>query len=215
MRIVLFGEPGVGKGTLGSMLSEKYDAQKLSTGDLFRAEIANNTALGQHVKGILAAGQLVSDDIVLRIVKEMFNNNYQSGFILDGFPRTVPQGMAFDDMMKEHGWKLDAIVRIKVDVDEIIRRLSARRQCEKCGTAFNLVSSPPKVAWQCDKCGGKLVQRPDDEPQVVRKRLEVYESQTRSVVDYYKRKGLLREVDVSGLPVDHAFRRLVQTIENK
>lgn len=213
MRIMLFGEPGVGKGTLGSKLSKKYDIPRLSTGDLFRAEIAKGSPLGIQVKDIINAGHLVPDDIVLNVMKEMFTHNYPKGFITDGFPRTVPQGEAFGQMLKEHGWTMDAIVLIKVEVEEIIRRLSARRQCEDCGIAFNLVSSPPQVPWVCDKCAGKLVQRPDDEPQVVRERLNVYQEQTKAVVDYYRRKGMLKEVDVTGLQVDESFAKLLQAIE--
>ncbi len=214
LRIMLFGEPGVGKGTLGSRLSEKYSIPRLSTGDLFRAEIAKSTPLGQKVKEYINSGHLVPDEIVLEVAKQMFSVDYNNGFILDGFPRTVPQGEAFSAILKEHDWKMDAIILIKVQIEEIIRRLSARRQCESCGASFNLVSSPPKVAWVCDKCSGKLIQRPDDEPQVVRERLSVYQEQTNAVVNYYRRKGLLKEIDVTGLSVNESFESLIKLIES-
>lgn len=212
---MLFGEPGVGKGTLGTKLSEKYSIPRLSTGDLFRAEITKGTSQGELVKDFVNKGHLVPDEIVLQVAKQMFSRDYPNGFILDGFPRTVPQGEAFSLMLKEHGWKMDAIILIKVQIEEIIRRLSARRQCNLCGTSFNLVSSPPKTAWICDKCGGKLIQRPDDEPQVVRERLLVYQEQTKAVVDYYTRKGLLKEIDVTGLSIEDSFKKLVDCIDNQ
>ncbi len=212
MRIVLFGEPGVGKGTLATKLSEKFSSPRLSTGDLFRQNIAQGTPLGMQVKGILDAGQLVPDAIVLDVVSDLFSHDYANGFILDGFPRTIPQAIAFDHMLEENKWNLDAVIRIHVSEDEIVHRLSARRQCVSCGTAYNLVASPPKVAWTCDKCGGKLEQRPDDEPQVVRERLRVYMDQTQAVVDYYKEKGWLKEVDAGGLSVEESFSKVLATI---
>jgi len=195
MRIVLIGAPGGGKGTQAKLLVEKYNIPQLSTGDLLREAVANSTALGLEAKTAMDAGQLVSDSIVLGMIQERLKEqDAQKGFILDGFPRNIMQAEALDIMLHEMGKPLQASLLIDVDFEVLMKRLTGRRTCGTCGQMFNLFTSPPRINGQCDKCGGELLHRADDNEETIEKRLKVYEGQTAPLVDYYRGQGKLRTV---------------------
>lgn len=196
MRIILLGAPGSGKGTQAKMLVDKYQIPQVSTGDLLRAAVAEGTPLGLKAKEIMDAGQLVSDDIVLGIIKErLAQDDAQKGFILDGFPRTLVQAEALDKMLDEAGWPLDGAILYNVDYEKIIKRITGRRTCGDCGQMYNTFTSPSEKEDVCDKCSGELLQRADDNEETIRKRLDVYDEQTAPLVKYYDGQGKLRSVD--------------------
>lgn len=199
MRIILLGPPGAGKGTQAKKIEEEFGIPQLATGDIIRLAIKEGTEWGKRAEPFVREGQLVPDEVVIGIVKERLSrDDVRNGFILDGFPRTLKQAEALETMLQDLGIAIDAVLYFDVPTEELVRRLSARRVCESCQTPYNLISSPPKNDEVCDRCGGKLVQRPDDTPEVIRKRLAVYEEQTKPLVEFYKRKGLLRVVPSSG-----------------
>lgn len=191
--VVLLGPPGAGKGTIAARVAQKAGLLHLSTGDLLRDEVARGTELGKRVQGIMARGELVPDELVLALVRGRVDG--RRGVLLDGFPRTLAQaeGLA-------HFLPLDAVVYLAVGKEEVVRRLGSRRVCSACGAVYNLVTQPPKESGRCDRCGGGLVQRPDDAPEVVARRYEVYERDSRPLVDHYRRLGLLRTVDAARDP---------------
>lgn len=211
MRIVLFGPPGAGKGTQAGRLSEKYSAAHISTGDALREAVAAGTEVGREAKSYMDRGELVPDDVVTRIAVERIRKA-PDGFILDGFPRTIPQAEMLDKALQELGRPLDAVVNLSVDREELVRRLSARWICGQCGEPYHAESKKPGVAGKCDACGGELVQREDDRPEAVRRRLEVYEEKTEPVLGYYRNRGLLRDVRGEG-SVDEVFSRVVAVLE--
>ena len=191
MNLVIFGPPGAGKGTYTSRLSALLSISSIATGDIFREEIKRNTLLGKKVARFVNSGELVPDDVVIGILEKRIKEpSIKKGFILDGFPRTVQQVQALEKIAK-----IDAIIRILVPEWIIIERLSNRRICRNCGAIYNLRYLKPKVEDICDKCGGKLYQREDDKPEVVKERLKVYERQTQPLIDYYKPKTLTLEVE--------------------
>tara|TARA_Y100000310_G_C20445498_1_gene698191 strand:+ start:90 stop:743 length:654 start_codon:yes stop_codon:yes gene_type:complete len=193
MKIALFGSPGVGKGTYASKLKEIYNIPHISTGDLFRAEIKQQTELGKKAKEYMDKGALVPDEITIGMLKNRLDKqDCQNGFLLDGFPRTVEQAEALDKITT-----LDAIINYFADDKVIIQRLSDRRLCRKCGAIYNLKNVPPKQEGICDKCGGEIYQRDDDKPKSIKERLEVYRTQTKPVLEYYEKKGLLQKVDAN------------------
>ncbi len=207
MIYILLGLPGAGKGTQGELLSKKLGIPKVSTGDILRDAVRRATPLGQKAKEAMEKGQLVSDDIVIGIVEEKLKSrDCEKGCILDGFPRNLRQAQA----LEEFGLPLKAIY-IKVPEDEVVRRLSARRVCPNCGAVYNLITSPPKKEGICDRCGTPLIQREDDREEVVRERIKVYREQTEPIVDYYRRRNALVEVDGQG-SVEEVFSRLVEAI---
>ncbi len=213
MRIILLGAPGSGKGTQAKKLVEKYHVPQISTGDLLRAAVAAGTPLGQLAKSIMEAGQLVSDDIVLGMIKErLAEDDARAGFILDGFPRTLVQAQALDELLDELGWPLDGAILIDVDYEKIVRRITGRRTCRNCGQVYNVYTSPPKVEGVCDKCGGPLEQRADDTEETVRKRLQVYGQQTAPLIDYYRRQGKLHRIQGDG-DIDEIFSDLCALID--
>ena len=213
MRIVLLGAPGSGKGTQGKKLAEKYGIPQISTGDLLRAAVAAKTPLGQQARAAMDAGQLVSDDIVLGLIRERLNEpDTANGFILDGFPRNLAQAEALDAMLDEIGRPLQVALLIDVDFDILMKRLTGRRTCESCGQMYNIYTSPPKVDGRCDKCGGKLVQRADDNEETIRKRLKVYEEQTMPLIAYYREQGKLHTIKGEG-DIDDIFTRIVTHLE--
>ena len=213
MRIVLLGAPGSGKGTQGKKLAEKYGIPQISTGDLLRAAVAANTPLGQRAKAAMEAGQLVSDEIVMGLIRERLGEpDTEPGFILDGFPRNLTQAEALDRMLEELDKPLQAALHIDVDFDTLMQRLTGRRTCESCGQMYNIYTSPPKIDGVCDQCGGRLVQRADDNEETIRKRLEVYRSQTMPLIAYYREQGKLRTVKGDG-SIDDIFARILSQLE--
>lgn len=188
MNVVLLGAPGAGKGTQGALLAERSGAVRISTGDLLRDAVRRGTPLGQKAKGYMDAGELVPDDVILGLVREVLTGGeVERGFILDGFPRTLRQAEALDGLLAELGRPLDAVVVIEVPDDVLVKRLSGRRSCPKCGAVYNVYFEPPREAGVCDACGSALVERADDDAATVRRRLEVYREQTEPLIAYYER----------------------------
>ena len=199
MRIVLLGAPGSGKGTQAKLMIEKYGVPQISTGDLLRAAVSAGTSLGMQAKAAMDAGQLVSDDIVLGMIRERLSeSDTDNGFILDGFPRNLAQSEALDAMLMSLGKPLQLGLLIDVDIDVLLQRLTGRRTCESCGQMYNIYSSPPKMDGQCDKCGGTLHHRSDDNEETIGNRLRVYENQTAPLIAYYRNQGKLRTVQGVG-----------------
>ena len=208
MRIVLLGAPGSGKGTQGKLLASKYKIPQISTGDLLRAAVIAGTGLGRQAKAAMDAGQLVSDDIVLGIIGERLGEaDAAKGFILDGFPRNIPQAEALDRMLEARGTPLQAALLINVDVEVLIERLTGRRTCESCGQTYNIYTSPSRLDDRCDKCGGNLRHRADDNEETISNRLRVYDQQTSPLVAYYREQGKLRTVDGEG-EIDQIFAHI-------
>ena len=196
MRIILLGAPGAGKGTQGALLARKHDIERISTGDLLRDAVRRGTPLGEKAQQYMDAGELVPDDIILGMVREVLKAEAEQGFILDGFPRTVDQADGLADIVDGLGIALDAVVVIRVPDEELIRRLSGRRSCPECGEVYNVYSDPPEQEDVCDACGGELVQRSDDEPETVKNRIRVYNRQTRPLIEYYEASDVpVRYVD--------------------
>jgi adenylate kinase len=207
MRIVLLGAPGSGKGTQAQRLQAKYGVPQVSSGDLLRDAVARGTELGRKAKGVMEAGQLVSDDIVLGLIRERLSRpDAKEGFILDGFPRNIDQANALTRLLDDIDQPLDAVLLLDVRNETLMKRLAGRRICPKCGTVYNVHSMPPGVAG-CAKDGAELYQRPDDTEEVIGKRLEVYEQQTRPLVEHFTSKGLLRVVAGEG-ELDDVFERM-------
>lgn len=197
MRLILLGPPGAGKGTQAAWIVSRYRIPQLSTGEMLREAVAKGTEVGRQAKTVMERGELVSDEIINRIVAERIDEpDCASGFILDGFPRTVPQAEALDRMLAERGLKLDAVVEIRVDDDALVERISGRFSCAQCGAGYHDTFKPTKVPGVCDECGGReFVRRKDDNAETVKARLAAYHAQTAPLLPFYDRKGLLRTVD--------------------
>lgn len=196
MYILLMGPPGAGKGTQAERLIAKYGIPQISTGDMFRAAVKEQTPLGLEAKKYMDNGQLVPDAVTVGIVKErLAKDDCKKGFILDGFPRTTAQAVSLDAILRDLGIKLDGVINIAVPDEELIKRTSGRQICRSCGATYHVTFKPAKVANVCDKCGGELYQRDDDKPETVKKRLSVYAAQTKPLIDYYKNTNLYIEVD--------------------
>ena len=212
MNLIFLGAPGSGKGTQAKRLAEKVTILHLSTGDLLRAAVKEGTDLGKKAKTYMEAGELVPDEIIIGLIEEKQKaGDLNKGFILDGFPRTIPQAEALDEMFQRVNTKIDHAVLLDVDDKEIISRLSGRMYCNDCQTPYNYPNNMPKKEGICDKCGGKLIRRPDDEPDVVKNRLEVYKKQTQPIEDYYRGKSLLLPIPGIGSP-DDIFNRIVSEL---
>ena len=213
MRIVLLGAPGSGKGTQAKLLTEKYRIPHVSTGDLLRANLAAGTPLGLQAKAAMDAGQLVSDDLVLAIIRERLRNpDAKKGFILDGFPRNIPQANALDGMLRNLAQPLDAAILMEVDFDILMQRLTGRRTCENCGAAYNVYTNPPRLEDQCDRCGGPLHHRADDNEETIGNRLRVYEGQTKPLIGYYRDQGRIETVDAVG-DVKDILKRMIAVLD--
>ena len=199
MRLILFGPPGVGKGTQAKLLSSRLSIPQISTGDMLREAITEGTELGKKAKAVMDAGNLVSDDIMIGIIREVLTSKKcANGFILDGFPRTVPQATALTVLLEELSLKLDTVINMEVDEDEIVRRLGSRMTCPQCGKIYNTTTDHLVEGAKCTTCGGELYQRDDDKPETTRKRLKVYAQSTFPVKEYYNKIGLLRTLNGVG-----------------
>lgn len=213
LRLVLLGPPGAGKGTQASAIVKKYNIPHISTGDIFRANIKAGTELGKKAKEYMDKGLLVPDDLVVSIVKErLAENDCKEGFLLDGFPRTVNQGEALDIELEQMGLKLDKVVNIDVEREVLIERAIGRRICKSCGATYHIKFNPPKEEGICNVCEGKLFQRDDDKKETVERRIEVYQKQTKPLIDYYTKKRLILNVDGSK-PIDILFEEIIKALE--
>ncbi len=198
MNLIFLGPPGAGKGTQAKIIAGRFHIPHISTGDILREAVASGSELGKKVKNIMESGELVPDELMIDIVKERIEKeDCKDGFIFDGFPRTIVQANALDMMLREMDKEIEGAIYFNVAEDEVVKRISARRVCSKCGAVYNLVYSPPRIDGICDKCGGTLYQRDDDKEETVRKRYSVYMEKTVQLLDYYKKQGKLFEVDAS------------------
>jgi adenylate kinase len=208
MNIIVMGLPGAGKGTQADNIVEKYDTPHISTGDMFRAAISEGTELGIKAKSYMDQGALVPDEVTIGIVRERLSKpDCDKGFLLDGFPRTVPQAEALDALLSDMGRKIEHVLNIEVDPDELVKRLTGRRICRVCGTSYHLQFNPPKVEGVCDKDGGELYQREDDNPETVKNRLEVNMTQTAPLLAFYNAKSVLSNID-GQQDIDDVFKEL-------
>ena len=196
MKIIMLGAPGAGKGTQAKKIAEKYNIPHISTGDIFRANIKKGTELGKKAKTFMDQGLLVPDDLVVDLVVDRVNQeDCTNGYVLDGFPRTIPQAEALTKALAEMGQKVDYAIDVDVPDENIVTRMSGRRACVGCGATYHLKYAPTKVEGICDTCGGELILRDDDKPETVQKRLNVYHEQTQPLIDYYTKEGILKSVD--------------------
>ena len=198
MKLIFLGPPGAGKGTLAGLVSKEHGIPQISTGDMFREAIKKETALGKQVKEILGRGDLVTDDLTVSLVKERLSqDDAKKGYILDGFPRTIPQAEALGKFQS-----LDAVVNFAIDDELVVQRLSGREICKNCGAIYHVKNMPSKVKGVCDKCGGPLYTRPDDSLESITNRLDVYRKQTEPLIEFYRKKKLLKDIDSSKSPED-------------
>lgn len=196
MKIIMLGAPGAGKGTQAKMIAEKYKVPHISTGDIFRANIKNGTDLGKEAKQYMDKGQLVPDELTVKILLDrVAQPDCANGYVLDGFPRTIPQAEVLDEALQKLGDSIDYAINVDVPDENIVRRMSGRRACLSCGATYHIEHIPPKKEGVCDTCGQELVLRDDDKPETVLKRLGVYHDQTQPLIDYYTEKAILRTVD--------------------
>ncbi|MGN0435841.1 MAG: adenylate kinase [Wujia sp.] len=196
MKIIMLGAPGAGKGTQAKMLAAKYGIPHISTGDIFRANIKEGTELGKKAKEYMDKGLLVPDELVVDLIMDRFKaDDCKDGYILDGFPRTIPQAEALDKALSAIGESVDYAINVEVPDENIVNRMSGRRACVGCGATYHIVFNPTKVEGKCDTCGANLILRDDDKPETVLNRLNVYHEQTQPLIDYYTKKGVIAEVD--------------------
>lgn len=213
MKIIMLGAPGAGKGTQAKMIAEKYQIPHVSTGDIFRANIKNGTELGMEAKKYMDQGQLVPDELTVKILLDrVAQADCANGYVLDGFPRTIPQAEVLDKALTELGESIDYAVDVNVPDENIVRRMSGRRACLACGATYHIAHIPPKKEGICDACGQELVLRDDDKPETVLKRLQVYHEQTQPLIDFYTAKGVLRTVDGT-VDMKDVFEAIVSILE--
>jgi adenylate kinase len=210
VRVVLVGPPGAGKGTQAQFIASHLAIPKVSTGDIFRYNVSAGTGLGRQAKAFMDRGDLVPDEVTVAMVaSRLQEDDSLSGFLLDGFPRNLPQAETLKKLLADWGLRLDLVLVLVVDHDEVIRRLSGRRTCRKCGRVWHVAFDPPSVTGKCDECGGELFQRDDDREETIRHRLEVYEQQTQPLISYYADEGILLGIDATGPVEDVTERALV------
>ncbi|MCR5635509.1 MAG: adenylate kinase [Lachnospiraceae bacterium] len=196
MKIIMLGAPGAGKGTQAKMIAEKYSLPHISTGDIFRANIKNGTELGMEAKSYMDKGQLVPDELTVKILLDrVAKDDCKNGYVLDGFPRTIPQAKVLEDALNKTGEKIDFAINVDVPDENIIKRMSGRRACVNCGATYHIVNVPPKKEGICDKCGSELILRDDDKEETVKNRLTVYHDQTQPLIDFYSERNVLKNVD--------------------
>jgi len=210
MNLILLGPPGAGKGTQAQMIVERYCIPQISTGDILRSAVKENTALGLKAKAFMDQGQLVPDEVVIGIIDNRLRApDCNPGFILDGFPRTIAQAEALQAILTKIGKSIHHVINIEVDPDELVRRLTGRRTCKNCGAMFHILFHPPKQDGVCDRCGGTLYQRADDKEETIRTRLKEYQKQTAPLIEYYQRKNMLRSIPGMG-GQDQIFESIVR-----
>lgn len=212
MKIIMLGAPGAGKGTQAKQIADKYKIPHISTGDIFRANIKNNTELGQKAKQYMDQGLLVPDELVCDLVVDRVQqDDCKKGYILDGFPRTIPQAESLDAALSRLGEAVDYAINVEVPDENIVKRMGGRRACVGCGATYHLVYAAPKKEGICDNCGAELILRDDDKPETVQKRLGVYHEQTQPLIDYYTKKGILKEVDGT-MDMGDVFKAIVEIL---
>ncbi len=213
MHLMFLGAPGAGKGTQAKILEQKYDAAQISTGDILRKAIEQNTSLGLKAKGFMDAGKLVPDDLMIELIREKFiQPDFTKNWIMDGFPRTVAQAQAFDHLLEELNQKLDCVIEVDVDRNLLVNRITGRRVCRNCQAPYHAIFNPPKVEGVCDYCGkADIYQRADDKEEIVLHRLKVYDEQTSPLIDYYKSRNLLHKMDGSA-PVEQVTSLIVELV---
>ena len=213
MRLILVGPPGAGKGTQAKMLKEKFQIPQISTGDILRQAVKDNTELGARAKTVMGAGQLVPDNIVIDLIKKRIRQeDCKTGFILDGFPRNITQAEKLSETLQDMNLTIDNVIDLEVDEGEVVGRLTGRSTCSECGAMFHQVSRPPKVSEACDSCGGKLEQRLDDNKETIEERLKVYSESTAPLKEFYSKQGNLKAVKAKG-SVEEIFSRVCEMIE--
>lgn len=196
MNLLIMGPPGAGKGTQAVEVAKELQIPHISTGDMLREAVKQGTEMGKKAKEYMDKGQLVPDEVIIGVVKERLGQpDCKAGFLLDGFPRTLPQAEALDETLKNMGIKIDAVINISVPRERIVARITGRRVCRACGDTYHVTNKPPQESGKCDKCGGELYQRSDDTEETVNKRLDVYEAQTQPLLDYYGRQGLVKDIN--------------------
>ena len=212
MKIIMLGAPGAGKGTQAKRIAEKYSIPHISTGDIFRANIKNGTELGKKAKTYMDQGLLVPDELVVDLVVDRVNqDDCANGYVLDGFPRTIPQAEALDAALASMGQSMDYAINVEVPDENIVARMSGRRACVDCGATYHIVHAPTKQENVCDNCNGELILRDDDKPETVQKRLNVYHDQTQPLIDYYQNKNILVEVDGT-VHMEDVFAAIVEIL---
>lgn len=213
MKIIMLGAPGAGKGTQAKMIADQYSIPHISTGDIFRLNIKNGTDLGKEAKTYMDQGQLVPDELTVKILLDrVAKEDCKDGYVLDGFPRTIPQANVLDQELTKLGEKIDYAIDVNVPDENIVRRMSGRRACLSCGSTFHIEHIPPKSEGVCDHCGKELVLRDDDKAETVLNRLKVYHDQTQPLIEFYTKKGVLRTVDGT-LPMQEVFQAIVAILE--
>ncbi len=209
MKIIMLGAPGAGKGTQAKMIADKYGVPHVSTGDIFRANIKNGTELGMEAKKYMDQGLLVPDELTVKILLDRVSQpDCKNGYVLDGFPRTIPQAEVLDKALAELGESIDYAIDVDVPDENIVKRMSGRRACVSCGATYHVVHVPPKKEGICDRCGSELILRDDDKPETVKNRLDVYHKQTQPLIDFYTKKGVLKTVDGT-VDMQEVFKAIV------
>ena len=213
MKIIMFGAPGAGKGTQAKMIAEKYSVPHISTGDIFRANIKNGTELGMEAKKYMDQGLLVPDELTVKILLDrVAKDDCKNGYVLDGFPRTIPQAEALTAALDKINEKMDFAVDVDVPDENIVKRMGGRRACVACGATYHIEHIPPKAEGICDRCGKELILRDDDKPETVKNRLQVYHDQTQPLIDFYNAKGVLKEVDGT-VDMKDVFSAIVEILQ--
>ncbi len=210
MRIILFGAPGSGKGTQAEVISGYYHIKKVSLGDILRAEVKSESTLGKKVKTYMDRGVLVPDEVVKEVIEQHLGDD---GFVLDGYPRNIPQAEHLDTFLKSKGYEIDKVIYLSVSEETVLNRLQLRRVCKRCGALYHLVNLPPRQEGVCDKCGGELIQRNDDTPEVIKERLAVFAEESKPLLDFYRRRGVLVEVDANRSK-DEVFAEIKKILGN-